>query len=54
MAFFPVGGKEANPDYEVGLRYLANGVARNILQNFGNFSIKGTLERIEPLPKPDC
>jgi hypothetical protein len=54
MAFFPVGSKEANPDYEVGLRYLSNGIARDILQNFGNFSIKGKLERIEPLPKPDC
>jgi hypothetical protein len=54
MAFFPVGSQEASPDYEVGLRYLANGVARNIIQNFGNFSLKGKLERIEPLAKPDC
>ncbi|HLN26029.1 MAG TPA: cell envelope integrity EipB family protein [Patescibacteria group bacterium] len=54
MAFFPVGSAEPTPDYEVSLRYYLNGVADEVIQSFGNFSLKGTLEKLEPLPKPDC
>jgi len=54
MAFFPVGSDDAEPDYEVGVRYYENGVADDVLQSFGNFSLKGTLEKLEALPKPDC
>lgn len=54
MAFFPQESKTEAPDYEVGVRYHANGVAQDVLQNFGDFSIKGTLEKLEPMPKPDC
>lgn len=54
MAFFLVGSKESTPDYEVALRYYLNGVAEEVIQSFGNFSLKGTLQQLEPLPKPDC
>jgi hypothetical protein len=54
MAFFLVGSKEPTPDYEVALRYYLNGVAEEVIQSFGNFSLKGTLQQLEPLPKPDC
>ena len=54
MAFFPDGSEDPEPDYEVGVRYYQNGVADEVLQSFGNFSLKGTLEKLEALPKPDC
>lgn len=54
MAFFPDGSDDAEPDYEVGVRYYQNGVADDVMQSFGNFSLKGTLEKLEALPKPDC
>lgn len=54
MAFFPQGDADAEPDYEVSVRYYANGVADELIQSFGTFSIKGTLQRLERLPKPDC
>jgi hypothetical protein len=54
MAFFPDGSDDPEPDYEVGVRYYQNGVADDVLQSFGNFSLKGTLEKLEALPKPDC
>jgi len=54
MAFFPDGSDEPEPDYEVGVRYYQNGVADDVLQSFGTFSLRGTLERLEALPKPDC
>jgi hypothetical protein len=54
MAFFPQGSNDPIPDYEVALRYYLNGVADEVVQSFGNFSLKGTLQKLEPLPKPDC
>jgi len=54
MAFFLQGSKDATPDYEVALRYYLNGVADEVIQSFGNFSLKGTLQQLEPLPKPEC
>ncbi len=54
MAFFLQAGNDPTPDYEVALRYYLNGVADEVVQSFGNFSLKGTLQQLEPLPKPDC
>jgi hypothetical protein len=54
MAFFPDGSDDPEPDYEVGVRYYQNGVADDVLQSFGNFSLRGTLEKLEALPRPDC
>lgn len=54
MAFFPAADKNATPDYEVGLRYFSNGIAKDVLQNFGDFSLRARLDKLEPLPKPDC
>ncbi|MBY0430190.1 MAG: cell envelope integrity EipB family protein [Rhodospirillales bacterium] len=54
MAFFPLTSREATPDYEVSARYYFNGIATEVLQQFGSFSLRGKLEKIEALPKPDC
>lgn len=54
MAFFAPQDNEPTPDYEVALRYYLNGVADEVVQSFGNFSLKGSLQKLEPLPKPDC
>jgi hypothetical protein len=54
LAFFPGDSSEADPDYEVGVRYYQNGVADDVLQSFGSFSLRGTLEKLETQPRPDC
>lgn len=54
IAFFSQGSKDALPDYEVGLRYYLNGVADEMVQSFGTFSLKGTLEKLQPLAAPSC
>jgi hypothetical protein len=54
LAFFPKMSEDPAPDYEVALRYYQNGVADQIVQSFGNFSLRGTLETLERLPTPDC
>ncbi len=54
LAFFAVASPEAVPNFEMGLAYHPNGVAREILQAFKNFSLKGRLESVEALPRRTC
>lgn len=54
LAFFPIASSEAEPDYEIGLRYYLNGVADEMIQSYGDFTLKATLDKLQPLPKPDC
>ena len=44
------GGGASSPDYEVGLRYYANGVADELNMDFGEFSVNGRLETLEAVP----
>lgn len=55
MAYFGIDKADtAEPDYEIGMDLQDNGVARGIRLDYTDFSIKGTLEKLEPLPKPPC
>lgn len=54
MAFFPVGGTDPLPEFEMSLNYHANGVAEDIEQIFKTFSLKGRLESVEMLPRTKC
>ncbi len=53
VAFFergaPTGGAAA-PEYEVGLRYFENGVADELVMDFGEFSVAGRMLELLPLP----
>ena len=44
------GGGASSPDYEVGLRYYANGIADELNMDFGEFAVNGRLETLEALP----
>jgi hypothetical protein len=58
LAFFsdPAGGGGNGdlPDFEVGLRYHANGIAEDILQDFGTFSLRGTLSDVRGTDRQGC
>jgi hypothetical protein len=55
IAFFSrdASAGAGTPEYEVGLRYYANGVADEMKMDFGDFVLDGRLEKLEPLPH-DC
>ena len=56
LAFFPPGsdaGAEI-PDYELGMRLLANGVSQDMELDYGDYVIRARLDEIEPLSKPAC
>lgn len=53
-AFFPVLSTEAAPEFEIGVRYREDGIADELMQDFGDFSLAITLGGVEVLPEPDC
>lgn len=56
IAFFDRGPDAqqgaGTPDYEVSLRYYANGVADELKMDFGDFTVNGTLGELQPVPSP--
>lgn len=54
MAFFPYDQEEATPDYEMDTTILPNGVSEFMLMDYGEFRLRGALQKVEPLSKPDC
>lgn len=54
LAFFPPDGDSNFPDFEVRIDYHANGVAENLLQDFGDFTLRGTLKDLKTLAPPKC
>jgi len=54
LAFFPASKDEDQPEYEMTVELLANGVARAITLDYGDFTVHGKLASIEDLPKPKC
>jgi hypothetical protein len=53
IAFFERGAATSGasqPDYEVGLRYFENGVADELVMDFGEFSVTGRLLELTALP----
>ena len=54
LAFFPPDTTSETPDYELGMKLLANGVSQDMDLDYGDYVIKAKLDEIEALPKPAC
>ncbi len=54
LAFFPITKQAAQPEYEIGIGLLDNGVARELALDYGEFTIDAHLDSLEGLPKPAC
>jgi hypothetical protein len=54
LAFFPADASVEKPDYELGMLLLENGVSRDMVIDYGDYTIKAKLDSIEALPKPTC
>ena len=54
MAFFPLQSDSAQPEYEMSLRLLENGIAESMQIDYGDFTVNAVLEKIEALPKSGC
>jgi hypothetical protein len=55
LAFFAAGDQgTANPEYELALDLLGNGIARSMLLDYGEFAVDARLVQIQALPRPRC
>lgn len=54
IAFFPGGGQGSEPDFEVEAKAQDNGVVREFVFDYGDFSMLAALSQIEPLDEPTC
>lgn len=58
LAFYAAEGTagpgEELPDFELSMEIQANGIVTGLTLGFDGFKVKGTLEKIEPVPAPAC
>ena len=58
LAFFPASDSDAadqtEPDYELSMRLLENGVTQDMKLDYSDYVIAATLSDIKPLPRPGC
>jgi len=54
LAFFPPDTKVEQPDYELGMRLLDNGVSQDMSLDYSDYVIRAKLDEIEALPRPNC
>ena len=54
IGYFEAKGGDLTPSYQIDFRLYENGVSRELLIDYGNFSIHGTLTSLEYLKAPEC
>jgi hypothetical protein len=54
MAFFSPTSETGEPDYEMDLSLMPNGVSSRMKIDYSDFSVVGNLQKIEPLPAQAC
>jgi hypothetical protein len=54
IGYFEVKGGDLTPSYQIDFRLYANGVSRELLIDYGDFSIHGTLRSLEYLKSEAC
>ncbi|MCQ8240134.1 cell envelope integrity EipB family protein [Rhizosaccharibacter radicis] len=54
VSFFARKPGTVSPDYEIGMRYFANGVSDRLEMDFGDFRMKGTMRTFMPARPARC
>jgi len=54
MAFFGADSKSSEPSYEMSATMHSNGIASDLVLDYGDFTVNVTLKTLEALPKPSC
>lgn len=54
LAYFPVAGDDALPQFEIAFDLSEGGVLHDVTLDYGDFSLKAELEKLEPLDQPAC
>ena len=54
MGYFPFGGEDSRPEFEIHFEMFENGVSPLMDLDYGTFAIRGTMKHVEFYPVPDC
>jgi hypothetical protein len=54
FAFFASGDQGAQPEYELALDLLGNGIARSMLLDYGDFAVDAYLVQLQAVQRPKC
>ncbi len=54
LGFYSDATKDADADYNLGMRLYDNGVSGDMTLDYGDYVVTAKLRSIEPLPKPAC
>ena len=54
IGYFEAKGGDLTPSYQIDFRLYENGVSRDLLIDYGDFSIRGTLTSLEYLKATEC
>lgn len=54
IAYFAPERADGSPTYSSRVHMTDNGIARDMLLDYGSFTLTGTLKALEPLAPPDC
>jgi hypothetical protein len=54
IGYFEEQGGDLTPSYQIDFRLYDNGVSRELLIDYGTFSVHGTLTSLEYLKMPEC
>ena len=54
IGYFEEQTGDLTPSYQIDFRLYDNGVSRELLIDYGNFSVQGTLTALEYLKAPEC
>ena len=54
IAYFRSAEEAALPQFEIAFELAATGVLRDVRLDYGTFVLRAELERLEPLPRPEC
>ena len=54
MAYYALENSTDTPKFEAGFLLAEDGVLRDVVLDYGDFKLQGSLERLERLERPDC
>ena len=54
IAYFPFDGDDTLPQFEIAFDLSAGGVLSNLRLDYGEFTLKADLEKLETFDQPDC
>ena len=54
IAYFAMDGDDTLPQFEIAFDLSAGGVLSNVRLDYGEFTLKADLEKLETFARPDC